>query len=153
MVVTFSLCTGYSSHHHPPWRRGTWLTSLNRPTPRSSSEYVLSSSINSFGFSRGILKTFIESALAFSFIRWFHSLNLQDTTRDAELREALLQNHWTSHQVLPLNYDKHTLRVAQRVLRHPTHALSTPLSSFISCFFVCHLLFDCVRWLNCPPWE
>lgn len=30
MVVTFSLCTGYSSHHHPPWLRGTWLTSLNR---------------------------------------------------------------------------------------------------------------------------
>lgn len=50
-------------------------------------------------------------------------------------------------------YDKHTLRVAQRVLRHPTHALSTPLSSFILCFSVCHLLFDCVHQLNCPPWE
>lgn len=93
--------TGYSSDHHPPWLCGIWLTSLNWPTPRSSSEYVLSSSINSFGFSRGILKTFIESPLTFSFIRWFHSLNLQDRTRDAELREALLHNHWTSHQVLP----------------------------------------------------
>lgn len=30
MVVTFSLCTGYSSHHHPPWLHGTWLTSLNQ---------------------------------------------------------------------------------------------------------------------------
>lgn len=146
MVVTFSLCTGYSSHHHPPWLHGTWLTSLNqeeflRICPQQQHQILWVQQ----GHPQRVPSHSLLSGSTPSTFR------IQPEMQSwVKLCSKIIEHPIRSFLSL---HDKHTLKVAQWVLRHPTHALSTPLSSFILCFFVCHLLFDCVRQLNCPPWE
>jgi hypothetical protein len=84
--------------------------------------------LNSFGVSKNILLTFyysfIESICTFSITCWFHSITLQNRNRLESTARVCSKIIGLSTRTLSSIHDQQTLRLANRIMQDPSHALN-----------------------------